>query len=108
MVKQDKNQCKAYKLAGENYIMKIGILGSGDVGRKLADGFIFAWLLLVFPDCFISKKCQSPQIPGTETFLNKCGETTKLLGYMFSRDCGSGPMTLSIAFLKCFKDSQTA
>jgi 8-hydroxy-5-deazaflavin:NADPH oxidoreductase len=35
-----KSQCKAYKLAGENYIVKIGILGSGDVGRRLADGFI--------------------------------------------------------------------
>lgn len=29
-----------YKSEGENYIMKIGIIGSGDVGRRLADGFI--------------------------------------------------------------------
>jgi predicted dinucleotide-binding enzyme len=33
-------ECKTYKSVREDDIMKIGILGSGDVGRKLADGFI--------------------------------------------------------------------
>jgi predicted dinucleotide-binding enzyme len=33
-------KCKAYKSPEQNYIMKIGIIGFGDVGRKLADGFI--------------------------------------------------------------------
>ena len=33
-------KCKAYKSAEQNYIMKIGIIGSGDVGRRLADGLL--------------------------------------------------------------------
>jgi hypothetical protein len=46
------------------------------------------------------EKAQSPHIPGTAIFLNKCGETTKLSGYFESWDCGSGPITLATAFLK--------
>ncbi|MGE5706543.1 MAG: hypothetical protein ACM3XP_07495 [Nitrososphaerales archaeon] len=51
----------------------------------------------------------STHILGTWTFLNKCGETTKLSSYFKSDDCVSELNNILLtASLYCSIDSQTA
>jgi hypothetical protein len=45
------------------------------------------------------------QIPGTPTFLKRCGDATVLGGYLDNMVCTS---TLLVAFLNAAVDSQTA